>query len=159
MRYMVKKPVECTGRELEEFAGLVIKGGQVDRTGLKKRIERARLLGFCYEGDELVGTAAIKEAYKAYVSRVFNSANESEKANEYRYELGWIYTLPNYRRRGISRALVEKLLGDYKGYDLFATTGTGNRTMETILGEHGFQKFGSPFQGRKERKQLYVRAE
>jgi hypothetical protein len=65
--------------------------------------------------------------------------------------------LPDYRKRGIFSELSGKLLNGYTDRNLFAATGIDNQAVQRMLNNHGFQKCGQPYQGRKELKQLYVK--
>lgn len=157
MNPVIKKPSECSLQELEDFAELVIEGGQVARAGLENRMRRAKLLAFGYEDGKLVGVVAIKKASWFYVRDVFGKANEPDQAVDYRYELGWGFTLPDYRRRGITTELSQMLMDNSRDCNLFGTTGTGNEASKRILEKYGFEMCGSPYPGRTEFKQLYVR--
>lgn len=153
----IKKPSECTKAELEAFAKLVTEGGQVGRSGLERLIRRAKLLGFAYEGNELVSISAVKRSSWLYIRDVFAKANEPDEAIDYKYEVGWGFTRPEYRNRGIHECMVDLMLENMRGTNLFLTTGINNRPVSAIFTKRQFQKCGSPYQGRTEPKQVWVR--
>lgn len=154
---VIKEPAECTAEELRDFADLVIEGGQVARDGLERRIGRAKLLAFAYENGNLAGIAAIKTPSWLYVRDVFRKAIEADQAVDFRYELGWGYTHPNYRRRGIHGRLAEMLTINARDFNVFGTTGTDNEAVKAVITKLGFEVCGSPYAGRTESKQLWVR--
>lgn len=157
MNIVIKRPAECSSEELRHFVDMVIEGGQVARTGLERRIRRAKFLAFAYENGELAAITAVKKASWFYTRDVFRKAGETNEAFDYRYELGWGYTRPAYRKRGLSNALCDSTLERSREVNLFGTTGTNNEAVARILSKRGFEKCGSPYPGRTESKQLWVR--
>lgn len=153
----IKRPSECTARELEDFACLVAQGGQVARSGLEQRIRRAKYLAFAYVEGELAAVAAVKKASWFYIRDVFGKANEPARGNDFKYELGWGYTRPKYRNRGIHQCLVDLLLENVRDINIFGTTGTANEAIMSILQKRGFVMCGSPYPGKTEAKQLWIR--
>lgn len=143
----IKKPSECNEEEKNNFIQLVKRGGEVERAGLRKRIERAELLAFHYENNNLVGIAAIKQPYKTYVEQVFKKAGVSEKYNTYKLEIGWAFTIPEYRSNSICSDLIKRLISTLQLKNIFATTRTDNLSMQKILVRNGFQKVGHLYLG------------
>ncbi len=153
-------PSKCLPDQLEAFAELVLKGGQVRGPGLRERLGRARLLGFHYEDDQLAAVAALKQPSGDYRDRVFLNAKASFRADEFDAELGWVFTRTEFRGRGISHRLLGRLLEKAGQENLFATTRTDNFSMQGLLKSLGFQQAGLPFPGTKGTHllQLWVRS-
>jgi ribosomal protein S18 acetylase RimI-like enzyme len=154
---VIKKPAECKADELCNFVEMVIEGGQVTREGLERRIRRAKLMAFAYENEKLAGVAAIKAPSWLYVRDVFRKAIEAGQAVDFRYELGWGYTRPDFRRRGIHGRLTEMLMTNVRDLNVFGTTAVDNDAEKAILMRLGFERCGSPYAGRTESKQLWIR--
>jgi hypothetical protein len=88
---VVKKPSECSKRDLDLFEALVRKGGEVTLAGLRDRIKKARCLVFLFLRQNLAGIAALKEPNIGYKKKVFKKAGSQEDPNEFTFEAGWIY--------------------------------------------------------------------
>lgn len=155
----IKEPSGCNKEEIDIFYQLVLKGEQVEKAGFRDRIERAKLLAFHYEGNTLVGVAALKRPNETYTKEVFRKAKVSEESGKYNLEVGWAFTIKEYRGKGICCGLVKKIVDASKSENIFATTKTGNLQMQKILEKNGFQKVGETYRGRTDEYylQLYVR--
>src|SRR5688500_18382280 len=132
MEIVLKHPADCTDLEINSFVDLVKQGGQVARTGLEARVRKAKLLGFAYDGDRLVGTSAIKRASRFYIREVFGMAMVPGDAKDHLYESGWTYVLPEYRKQGTARHLLHALLESHQG-NIFGTSGATNEAVRKLL--------------------------
>jgi ribosomal protein S18 acetylase RimI-like enzyme len=144
----LKRPEECTAEELAEYVRLLRRGRQVKGAALERRVRSASRLAFHRDGADLVGIAALKRPLPSYKKRVFDKAGVPERAPGFDTELGWAYTAPEHRGRGICKSLVDRLLRSAPQESVFATTRAGNVPMRGILSEVGFQKVGDPFPGK-----------
>ena len=144
----IKEPSECSKEEIENFYQLVLKGGQVEVSGLGNRIKRAKLLAFHYEENTLVGIAALKQSNQTYKKKVFRKAGVSEDSDKYNLEVGWAFTMCEYRGKGICSSLVQKIVDASGSANIFATTTTDNLQMQRILTKNGFEKVGERYRGR-----------
>lgn len=144
----IKEPSECSKKELEDFYQLVLEGEQVEISGLRDRIKTAKLLAFHYEGNILVGIAALKHPNETYKKKVFKKAGVPEKSDQYNLEIGWVFTKPKYENRGIASGLVRKIVDIFESQNLFAMTKKGHLSMQRILEKNLFRKIGKPYQGR-----------
>jgi GNAT superfamily N-acetyltransferase len=150
---VIKKPSQCSPEEIREFYNLVAAGGEYSLSALSYGIKKSPLLGFYFDNGDIVSVAAIKtDEYKDFY---FDQANVSGK-RDYKYELGWFYTLSDYRGQGLSSKLAEKLLNKIKSKKIFATTRINNIAMIKILERNGFTRLGTPYQGRTAPIQLWV---
>ena len=109
VEFNVYSPKECSSDMLNHFCKLVREGGEVQSNGLRNRVKSAAFLAFAQEPDEIVGVAALKNPSLGYKDRVFKSAG-STVAEDYPYELGWVYVIKRARGKSISEGLVQALL-------------------------------------------------
>ncbi len=123
-------------------------GEQVKKPGVEWRIRRARLLGFYYENNRLVGTLGIKRFVRTYKKNIFRKARVFDESKKYESELGWAYTLPKYRGRGIFSSLNRKILSVAGHENLYATTRADNIAVQKTLQKNGFKIIGRPYKGR-----------
>jgi len=137
---------------------MVVRSGEVEILGLMYRIRRTKYLAFHYEGDRLVAIVGLKRPCKSYKGKVFSKAGVPEGADNYGLEIGWAFTEPEYRRRGICSNLIDAILGKSKSQNLFATTRANNIPMQRNLEKKGFKKIGNLYLGRTSdySLQLYV---
>jgi ribosomal protein S18 acetylase RimI-like enzyme len=142
---VIKRPADCTDEEIRAFAQMVIEGGQVSPAGFERNVRRAKLLGFAYEDGELAGVVGIKSSPWLYVREVFLKANKLDEAVDFRYEIGWGYTKPEFRKLHINRRLVELQLATIPESNVFAMTGVGNEAVISNLIKLGFEKCGDPY--------------
>lgn len=156
VKIVTKPPPDCTADEIESFRALVIEGGQKAGKKLDNQIRRAGLLAFGYEGERLVSIAAVKRAGRLYISDLFRKANAFAESRAYRWEIGWLYTLPDFRNHGASRELICELLDRFDQHNLFATSRAENEAVRKLFTRLGFQVCGAVF-GKRKSWQLYVR--
>jgi GNAT superfamily N-acetyltransferase len=152
----ILKPSECNASELEQFKRMVLKGGQVNENGLASRIFDAVLLAFHFDGDKLVGIAAIKNPRNSYKVGVFKKAGYLELESQFQMELGWVFTLKECRGQKIASNLIEELINYSNSKNLFATTKTNNTSMHYLLIKNGFEIFGKSFSGRDTNYPLHL---
>jgi len=147
MEILVKKPVDCTSKELDTFEEMVSKGGEVSLDGLHSRIESAKYLAFAYADDTVIGVSAIKIPRDIYKDKVFSNAGIPDLEDTFQYELGWVYVEQEYRKYGVGYQMVHNLL---QNSGIFATVRQGNMGMQAILYRCGFRRVGNPYKGRGE---------
>lgn len=143
---VVKKPSECSERELDSFEAFVRKGGEVTSEGLRNRIKKARYLVFLFERDKtLAGVAALKEPNIRYKKKVFKKAGSQEDPNKFTLEAGWIYVEDQFRDRKYSRPLLEEVLNHVGDKQVYATTRENNEAMKRTNLRYGLEQSGHPF--------------
>ena len=154
--FVVKAPSNCTRDEIKDFTTLAIKGGEVIRNGLEERIDRAHLLGFCYDGETLIGIAALKKPNEGYRDDVFAKAASPCNAESFDKEIGWAFTDDRYRGQGVCSTLLHDLMKDFAHRNVFATSRSTNKGIHRILGRLGFVQSGNAYPGRNEEIYLFV---
>jgi GNAT superfamily N-acetyltransferase len=143
--FVIKKPSDCSEAELQDFAALILAGGEVTAVGLNTRIKKAEALVFLSQSDCLKGIAAVKNPEQNYKSDVFQKAKASVQANEFTFELGWVFVLPSSRGAGFSHKFVQARLGATDGRAIFATLRSDNTPMHKVLNANGLSKNGGEY--------------
>ena len=139
---VIKKPLECTEDELDIFYDMVIDADQSypSEGDLKGK---GVYLGFYYKDDEVIAISAIKKPYRS--KTVFEMA--PEEAKNYKYEMGWSYTLPEHQSKGIMHQLNTTLLNKVKGSGVFSTVRIDNKFSIKGLEKLGFTMLGPKIDG------------
>jgi len=139
----ILNPGECRAREIKAFCDLVSMGEQVPLAGLSIRVRNAHLLAFAYYADKLVAVTAVKNPTIAYRNGVFNKAGVVDLAVNYPYEIGYAFTIEDYRGRGLHQELLNGLIGKIGSQNCYATTKAEN--VPYILEKLHFTKTGNDY--------------
>ena len=160
MPTVCKKPSGCTADELREFVELDRAGGKIKQPQkLPERVLRAKCLAFHRVRSQLVGIAALKVTRDTYTEDVFEQrAFCGDDWEKFGLEVGYVYVVPEYQGKHISRKVVEAVLRKAKGQNVFATTEPGGRMCKT-LERLGFERCGGEYEAEAEgdRLVLYLR--
>src|SRR5437016_2499558 len=111
---VAQAPTATRDKDLEAFGDLVREGGEVDPDGLPERIMRAHVLAFAYMEGDLAGVGALKRPNATYRKSVFLKAGATQRPTDFPFEMGWVYVTPAHRRKGISAAIVQCLIGEVR---------------------------------------------
>ena len=149
-----KEPNECSASELQDFAALVLSGGEVIEVGLEARIRKAKSLLFLVQDGCLKGIAAVKNPEQGYKDSVFKKAHATVEASLFPFELGWVFVLPSSRGAGFSHKLVEAAFSVTNGQAIFATSRADNAPMHKVLKKHGFMCHGKTYASTQNNHQL-----
>lgn len=155
----VNSPDKCSNIEIGAFIAFVRAGGEVSIQGLTERIRCAAALAFARVDGLVVGIAALKHPQDSYRHRVSTESGAALSAQEFSFELGWVYVSPKLRGKGFSLLLSQAVLAESNGAGVFATSRTDNIAMHRSLAKLGFVASGNPFvSGRgKHSLQVFVR--
>lgn len=140
MELKTTKPSEMRTEDRSAFIDFVREAGEVDPATLPRLVDDAVVLVTMYEGDTLIGTAAVKRPLQGHRSNTFKKANDEKAAAEYPLEIGWVHVHPDYRRKGCGVNLVEAALGHVASGGVYATTKSD--AMRSILAALGFNAVG-----------------
>ena len=159
MSTVAKAPSKCSEEEKKIFFQVVKSGGEVALDGLEDRIKTAEILVFHYDGNKLLGVAALKNPTAHHRSSVFLESKAKFPADTFPFELGWVVVAPQYRGQGLSRCLVETALKAAEGQNVFATSPIDRTFMHRTLERYGFTREGEPYLSRRRAQslQLFVR--
>ncbi|OBU17602.1 hypothetical protein AYY19_13180 [Photobacterium aquimaris] len=141
METKIKSPSECTDSEIDVFVRLTIEGGQVSPNNLTTKVKRAEKLVFIWEGGVCVAIAGLKNPADTYRNRVFAKAKVEDQKNDYKYEIGYIYS----KIKGVGNELMEAVLKASNSASLFATTKNTNNVMQYLLPKYGFERLGQSY--------------
>lgn len=139
-------PDACSAAQLQAFEHMVRKGFEGSDAGLRRRIHDARWLAFHrITPATLAAIAALKAPAPRYRNDIFARADAGIDPHAFELELGWVFVIPEQRRRGIAAALCRTLLAREPGRAVFATTRPDNAAMIGILSTLGFVRVGKPY--------------
>lgn len=151
-----KKPEELTNKEFKTIYQLILKGNEVDANTLQHRLTRAALVCFAIIDSKIIAIAVIKRPSKKYRDSIFTKAQIIDKSNQYKYELGYVFTETDYRGKKISSKLCNQLCDIFLAHNVFATTRSKNKPMQKILVKNHFLPTGVPFHNRKNTDELIL---
>lgn len=159
MDIVADAPAAFTPNERACLRALVAMGGEVDGSALRTNIENAKALVFGRISGELKAVAALKQPQASYRKTIGAKAAFDLDEESYPYELGYVFVLPEARRRGGSYRLVASALEHADGRAVFATARIDNEGMLRTLDRSDFVPAGVDYLGRGKRMiRLLVRA-
>lgn len=151
----IKQPSNCSEKEISDFSEKAKKGGKVKSEGLVNRIKNCELLAFCYYKEILVGISAIKKPNPKYIKDIIYKAKINRTVEDLPFEIGYSYTIPDFRRNGISRELKKELLKEMETRKGIIFSTTAIKSSQNFLEEHGFKKVGEPYDGKNDKGITY----
>ncbi len=146
MQAMIKAPEDCSHEELSTFERLILEAGEVEPGGLLRRIKSAHKLIFIEIENECVSVGAIKIPSEDYKNRVFLKAGVADEKVNYQYELGYLYTLPDFRGHGAGSLLMESACEALHGDSCFATAREENTKVHHLFSKASFLRLGQVYQ-------------
>lgn len=136
-----KEDIEGSDRKI--FADLLKKQNKV-KGDLLTKANRCKLICIVSKDNHPIAIGGIKEKTKTDFN--LNKANLSEIEKEVRWELGYLYTEPDYSGSGIAGFLVRTLIREFGTGNLMASTEISqNPAMVRILEKNGFKQYGKPW--------------
>jgi GNAT superfamily N-acetyltransferase len=154
------RPAEFTPAERAAFMHLVREGGEVNPDTLPGLVVRAEALALARKDGVLVGVSAVKRPYPTHRRNVFKAAKADLLPDEFAFELGWVFVLPNARGLGFSGRLVAVLMPYVEAAHAYATSRADNASMHATLKRFGFKGVGETYPSKQNDTpiQLFVRA-
>lgn len=137
-----------SAQEIDSFTGFVVAAGEINPATMPALIEQALSLLTLYDGDRLIGTAAIKRPIAAHHQNEFAKAKVGALAANYPFELGWVVVDSAFRRQGHGRALVAHAIRQLDGRAVYVTTKSD--TMRAMLPEFDFRPIGESYPSERE---------
>jgi hypothetical protein len=135
---------ELPDRDLQECVSLIAAGDAVDPDTAAEHLPQCEFVAVKRDGDQIVGVGAIKGQRANYARAIAQRSGFGFDPQT--HELGYMVVCESHRKRGISKAITERLLGVFER-QLFATT--SNEHMERTLGEVGFVRRGHSWKSHK----------
>lgn len=139
MDLSIRPPVAIDPSELEIIALTIERGDQIDPAGLRNRLRRAHSVGVVRDHTTIAAVGAIKRPNVRYRDRVFRAAGVADLVE---YELGWLYTCPEYRGRKLMRLLMRGLLDGLGKERVYATAHADNPPSLHLLNVNRFRRVG-----------------
>jgi hypothetical protein len=111
---------------------------------LDQKIDRCKLICIVDIENDVAAIGAIKQKTELDFSP--EKADLPGLANDFEWELGYLYAQENYVSRGIASTIAKLLIKEYGEGNLMASTEiTANPAMVNILEKNGFRLFGKPW--------------
>jgi GNAT superfamily N-acetyltransferase len=143
VKFKTGKPGEFADDEKEIFKDLLIKQKKV-RNPTVQKINACFWLCLCFEGGAIVSIGAIKPSTKFDFDK--NHADLEALQNEFKVEIGYCYTEPEYGGKGYSSQIVKLLLEKCGPVNVMASTELrSDNRMKAILEKSGFKFYGRPW--------------
>lgn len=85
---------------LVQIADNIMAGGQIrtDKELLIDNLKKCKVIALVKKDDDIVGIGALKIPREAYKQNVFANIDKPELANNFKYEMGYFYVNPFYRK-------------------------------------------------------------
>lgn len=125
------------------FSRLLKEQGKV-KGDLAKKADRCKIICLVLINDNAVAIGGIK--VKTAINFSAEKANLPEVSEHFEWELGYLYTNPDFTKKGIASSMTNLLLSEYGNENLMASTEiTANPRMVKILERNGFKHYGTPW--------------
>ncbi len=138
-------PSQIPADDRVEFERLVTLGSEVNPATLPGLVDRALVLAIAKLNGTIVGVGGIKRPYDTHRQFVFEQAQFAQEAENYIYELGWVYVCESARGQRLSSRLVEALMKSVSTGNAYATSAIDNERMHSALSGVGFTPSGSSY--------------
>lgn len=139
---VICRPSDLSTSQFAKFVRLVELGNEVNPSRLEQRVMKAKLIGFVSHQAKLISVGAIKEPNPGYRLTIFSKSKTPERADNFPFELGWLYTLEQFRKKGLAFTIVKELLSRLGKTNIYATARTDNLASQNILAKFDFKKSG-----------------
>lgn len=153
---VAQPPQAFTEPEIQDFMAMVRAGGEVGDAVLEQNVRNAKCLVVVRQASCLVGVAALKNPQARYRQYIKVNAGIAVLAQDFPFELGYVFVLPSARRQGLAVKLCRAALASVDGNGVFATARTNNDVMSAILPKFTFLKIGHPYDSARGGYQLQL---
>lgn len=148
--YLLLSPHEIDNSERQIFGEMLEEQGKVNNPSPKKA-DRCKYLCFVKVDGATVAIGAIKPKTSGNFS--VQKSGLTEMAQAFDWELGYLFTKPDYEGRGIASNVVRCLIDAYGVGNLMASTEiSANPAMVRLLEKNGFKLFGRPWPSTRNEK-------
>lgn len=140
IQFKIIEKEKLTDLNREMFTKMLKAQGKV-RGDLSTKADRCKTICFAYYNGELAAIGAIKQ--KTQSDFTIHKADLSSLESQFDWELGYIYTDPNYESKGLARNVVATLIKSFGDGNLMASTEISkNPRMVHILESNSFKLYG-----------------
>ena len=148
--FKIIEKVNLTDRDRKTFGHLLELQGKVfpdQNGGFENKADRCLFICIIHNETKPIAIGAIKKATEWDFLPEY--ANLPEKSELFDWELGYIFTLPEYRGQKIASRMVKVIMEKYGDGNLMASTELDpNNGMRKILLNHGFQHYGKTWKSK-----------
>ena len=148
-----------SAEELKQFRELVKKGGQVKLgKSFDSLIAKGPVIALIKDTDQIVAIGGLKIPNELYKKKVFENSKSELNPADYSFELGWIFTMEEYRHKHFCESIIAMLLSHIEeDVKVYATTREDNSEyIQKALRKYGFKQKGNSFlSDRRDRKEDY----
>lgn len=130
---------------LDELIEFVHDGGQVSKKYIKDGLIRSKEIYYTLLEKKLVSVMVIKNPLNDYKASIFDKAEMRHVVDEVTYEVGYVVTKHEHRRKGFARDLLNLLTHNFAD-NLFATVRADNEPAIKLLTLNRFVPIGKPFE-------------
>lgn len=143
IEYNLISKSQLTDEVRECFAAALEQQGKV-QGDLRLKADRCKLLCIAKIDGMVAGVGAIKVKTESDFSN--EKAGLPKQSSDFEWELGYLYTKPNYAGKGIAKNIARMLLDEFGQENLMASTEiSANPAMVKILEQLGFRLYGNPW--------------
>ena len=134
------------------FAKMLKEQGKVNGP-YENKIDRCKIVCLVSEKNKPVAIGAIKRKTDWDFDK--DKSGLDNLRDDFDWELGYIYTKPEYEGNGIAQKVVNKLIDEFGDENLMASTEfTQNPSMVKILKKNGFEHFGNTWKSIRHEHEL-----
>lgn len=144
--YRIDTPKNYSETEKNAFRDLLEQQGKVPQPTIDK-VNRCTFLCVCKVDNTIISIGAIKPKTNSDFDT--KKGNLDHLRNDFKLELGYCYTVPDYTRNGYSSQIVRMLVDKCREINLMASTELKiDNSMTRILERNGFKQYGQPWKSR-----------
>ena len=141
--YHIKKPHDINSDTMKQIYDLILSGGEVSSSMLMTNLERAYQIAYASIDDRVVAVSVVKVPNTHYRDKVFQMSGSNENPNDYPYEVGYVYAVPEIRGTRIIYDAFHMFNANISG--VFATVRQDNNNAIRLLQRSGYKLIGSPY--------------
>lgn len=146
INYSIISNSEINDAHIKCFADLLKEQNKVEGP-LNEKAKRCKIICIVSNEKETIAIGGIKPKTKSDFSE--NKANLILWESDFQWELGYIYTNPQFTKKGIASNIVRMLLDNYGLGNIMASTEISkNPGMVKILERNGFRHYGKPWKSK-----------
>lgn len=144
IQFQIIEKEKLTDSNREAFAKMLKAQGKV-RGDLSTKADRCKTICFAYYNGELAAIGSIKQ--KTSSDFASHKADLSYLESQFDWELGYIYTAPDYEGKGLAQKVVATLIESFGDGNLMASTEIyKNPRMVHILESNSFRHYGEKWE-------------
>jgi len=146
IEYEIVKNESLKDEHRRIFSEMLHKQGKVQGDMMSKA-DRCKMICIAKVDGKVVSIGSIKQKTNSDFSN--DNAGITELADQFKWELGYLFTENGFCGKGIASTIVRVLIENYGNDNLMASTEISeNPAMVRILEKNGFRLFGRPWKSK-----------